>query len=73
MIIKCGYCKGSGKKYSNATDICPVCSGAGQVDVPSEHYTCGYCKGSGHKYSNASDICPVCNGVGVTRVAKYDT
>ena len=73
-LVRCGYCKGTGKKYSNSSDICPVCDGSGHcflnlhpdsnVDEGWDLLRCGYCKGNGHKYTNASDICPVCKGVG---------
>ena len=74
MIIECTYCQGTGKKYGeNHSDICPVCDGVGEVNVPSEHNECGYCNGTGHKYGRShSDICPVCNGVGVTRIKDFE-
>lgn len=72
MLIKCGYCKGSGHKYSNSDTLCPVCNGVGQVDVPGNHTTCGYCKGNGHKYSNSDTICPACNGTGVGKAMVFE-
>ena len=74
MIIKCSYCKGTGRKYANYnyTDICPICGGAGNIDVPSIAI-CNACKGTGRKYGNYSylDICSACRGTGVTSIRSY--
>lgn len=69
MIITCAYCQGSGHKYGiHDSNICPVCNGAGEVNVPNDHGICNYCQGTGHKYGrHDSTICTVCHGVGVTR------
>lgn len=80
MEIKCAYCKGSGKKYGERggyTDKCPVCYGAGKVDIPSGSNTteCSYCSGSGKKYGEHggyTDICPTCNGIGVAYKRKFE-
>ena len=74
MIIQCSYCKGTGRKYASYeyTDTCPICEGAGNIDVPSIA-KCNSCRGTGRKYASYeyTDICAVCRGTAVTLIKCY--
>lgn len=74
MIIKCNYCKGTGRKHADYSynDTCPICQGAGNIVVESMA-KCNSCKGTGRKHGsyNYTDICPSCNGTAVTSLRAY--
>jgi len=80
MEIRCTFCNGTGEKYKNRyseKEICPVCYGAGDVEIPtnSNLTECAFCGGTGEKdkdrYSTR-EICPACNGLGSTYKRKFE-
>lgn len=78
MIIDCAYCQGTGRKFKSRykNDICPVCDGSGEVEVPDNARKCNYCEGTGRRGrsndDNWTEICPACNGTGVKKIVKYE-
>jgi len=70
----CEACDGSGSR-DGRTEVCPQCSGAGEVQQVSESFfgrvvnvtTCRYCGGDGRV---VKDPCPTCRGEGVVRGEK---
>ncbi len=80
MLTKCVYCDGKGKALASVPrnvssdglqfQICTVCLGAGQIDIPPNQVICAYCKGRG-KDPNAWKSCPVCSGTGKVKPVSY--
>lgn len=68
FILKCAYCKGTGRKYADDTIACPICNGRGvillEIDCELPLVVCAYCKGAGRKYADDTIRCPQCNGSG---------
>jgi len=63
-IIKCAYCKGTGKDFYYPSEGCRVCSKTGQVEVEEPAVTCAYCSGTGKNPLGVRSPCPVCRGKG---------
>jgi DnaJ-class molecular chaperone len=65
--VTCAYCDGSGAdpKYDSASG-CPVCHGAGLIQVTPPVVTCRQCAGSGRTAGDLS--CLSCRGVGMVSV-----
>lgn len=61
-VVKCGYCKGTGKHQDQK---CIVCGGAGKVEVADSTQKCQWCKGNG--FLMPGTPCTVCGGTGFTR------
>lgn len=70
-MVKCAFCKGSGKDPFNLLSelaTCQVCGGRGNVEVKEPAIKCAYCKGSGVHPLGARVTCTVCNGKGMITV-----
>jgi hypothetical protein len=76
MIIKCKFCKGTGRinaTFFESGELCPSCKGAGELEIPvpdEKLTTCKYCDGKGliePGFLDFSDptVCPACKGLGV--------
>lgn len=65
--VICAYCYGHGTdpKYSSASG-CPVCRGAGLIQVTPPVVLCKQCAGSGRTAGDL--ICLTCRGVGMVPV-----
>jgi len=86
MIIKCKFCKGTGRIQLSflglSDELCSACNGAGELEiaVPEEKLTtCKFCKGEGiiqpTNYLDPSGItiCPACKGIGVVERPIFGT
>ena len=70
-LIKCAFCKGTGKDpfdLLSKFSICQVCGGKGKVEVKEPMIKCVYCKGTGVYPHNGRVTCTVCNGKGYVTV-----
>ncbi len=76
MIINCRICAGKGSiqvdLFGFGSKPCPVCRGAGELDlqVPKDRLTtCKFCAGRGviqqSPFEFAGRVCPTCKGLGV--------
>jgi len=70
-VIKCAFCKGTGKdpfELLSELSVCQVCGGRGKVEVKEPAIKCAYCKGTGVYPLGARITCTVCNGKGMVTV-----
>lgn len=63
-VIKCAYCKGTGKEKPRSNLTCTVCKGKGHVSVREPIETCPKCRGKGADPHNKLP-CTRCAGKGV--------
>jgi len=64
----CGYCRGKGEKPKGT--VCPVCRGAGEVNLDPPVVVCAYCKGGGEEKPRSNITCTVCRGTGFVSVRE---
>ncbi|MDR0458623.1 MAG: molecular chaperone DnaJ, partial [Burkholderiaceae bacterium] len=67
----CGTCRGSGAKPGTKVNTCPICHGAGVVQISQGFFrvqqTCPQCRGAG---KIIAEPCPACRGAGRIKVQK---
>jgi DnaJ-class molecular chaperone len=64
MVDPCLFCAGTGVDpfgILSAMSACPVCLGAGKVDVPAPSVPCAHCRGAG---AVKALTCTACSGLG---------
>ena len=62
----CAFCRGTGQLRGSYQ--CPVCGGAGKVQLTTPVVRCAFCHGGGHMPLRSDATCPACRGSGVIKV-----
>ncbi len=74
--LECGPCKGQGFYYPFPADICVVCGGHGEMEIPgdpSDYDWCKICGGKGFRYPYPRETCKVCGGTRVVSKNRIKT
>ncbi|MDP8299121.1 MAG: hypothetical protein P9L88_04385 [Candidatus Tantalella remota] len=67
-VIKCAFCKGTGKDpfdLLSELSTCQVCGGTGEVEIAEPAIKCAYCGGNGVDPLGSRITCVVCGGKGM--------